>query len=305
MRTTYLRDSAIVRANCHRMLHRGDLISVEELQDSAAGTFTASYDADGNVTEQGLPNGLVAKSTYDEAGEQTGLSYVKTTMCSTGCTWLDFTAAYSIYGQILSNASNLSSQQYVYDKAGRLTQARDTAQGGSCTTRTYEYDSNSNRKALITRFPGVGGACDVTSAGTTKSYEYDTADRLLGSGMTYDDYGRITSLPGSHAGEGKALVTSYFGNDMVASQAQGSLTNSFQLDAMGRQSQRLQGGGLEGTEVFHYADSSDAPAWTERAGTWTRQISGIAGELAALEQSSGSTTLQLTNMHGDVLEPRP
>jgi hypothetical protein len=32
MRTTYLRDSAIVRANCHRMLHRGDLISVEELR---------------------------------------------------------------------------------------------------------------------------------------------------------------------------------------------------------------------------------------------------------------------------------
>jgi 5-methylcytosine-specific restriction protein A len=31
-RTTYLRDLAIVCANCHRMLHRGDLISVEELR---------------------------------------------------------------------------------------------------------------------------------------------------------------------------------------------------------------------------------------------------------------------------------
>lgn len=31
-RTTYLRDLAIVCANCHRMLHRGDLISVEKLR---------------------------------------------------------------------------------------------------------------------------------------------------------------------------------------------------------------------------------------------------------------------------------
>jgi len=31
-RTTYLRDLAIVCANCHRMLHRGDLISVKELR---------------------------------------------------------------------------------------------------------------------------------------------------------------------------------------------------------------------------------------------------------------------------------
>jgi 5-methylcytosine-specific restriction protein A len=31
-RTTYLRDLVIVCANCHRMLHRGDLISVEDLR---------------------------------------------------------------------------------------------------------------------------------------------------------------------------------------------------------------------------------------------------------------------------------
>ena len=31
-RTTYLRDLAIICANCHRMLHRGDLLSVEELR---------------------------------------------------------------------------------------------------------------------------------------------------------------------------------------------------------------------------------------------------------------------------------
>lgn len=272
-----------------------------ELQDSAAGNFTASYNADGNIVEQAYPNGLVAKTTYDEIGQAASLDYVKTTMCSVNCTWLDFDAQESIYGQILSQSSTLSSQQYSYDKAGRLTLVKDTLQGGACTTRSYSYDKNSNRTSLVTRAPGIGGACDTTSAGTTQAYSYDAADRLLGSGLTYDNFGRITNLPGSMAGEGKALTTSYFSNDMVASQSQGTITNTYQLDAAFRQSQRVQGGGLEGTEVFHYADESDSPAWTERAGIWTRSIVGIGGELAAIQSSSTGIALQLTNLHGDVV----
>jgi RHS repeat-associated protein len=265
-----------------------------ELQDSAAGTFTASYDADGNLVERGLPNGLIAKTTYDEAGEPVHLSYTKAT------TWLDFGAERSIYGQVLAQTSTLSSQQYTYDKVGRLTQVRDTAQGGSCTTRTYSYDLDSNREKLITRAPGLGGACDTTSAGTTQAYTYDKADRLLGTGLTYDDFGRITSLPASYAG-GKTLSTEYFSSDMVASQSQGGITNTFQLDGALRQHQRLQGGGLEGTEIFHYADGSDSPAWTEQAGIWSRNIVGIGGELAAIQDSAAGTALQLSNLHGDIV----
>lgn len=272
-----------------------------ELQDSAAGTFTASYNADGSLIEQGYPNGLVAKTTYDEAGQATSLEYVKTTMCSVNCTWLDFEAFESIHGQLLSQSSTLSSQQYSYDKAGRLTLVKDTPSGGSCTTRSYSFDKNSNRTSLVTRAPGIGGACDTTSAGSQQAYSYDTGDRLLGAGLTYDNFGRITSLPAAYAGEGKALATSYFGNNMVASQSQGGVTNSYQLDAALRQSKRLQAGGLEGTEVFHYADESDAPVWTERAGTWNRNIVGIGGELAAIQSSSAGVALQLTNLHGDVV----
>ena len=33
------------------------------LEDSAVGTFTATYNADGAMTEEGLPNSLVAKMT--------------------------------------------------------------------------------------------------------------------------------------------------------------------------------------------------------------------------------------------------
>jgi RHS repeat-associated protein len=270
-----------------------------ELQDSAAGTFTASYDADGNMVERGLPDGLVAKTTYDEAGQRTHLSYTKTSNCGASCTWLDFGAEGSIYGQILSQTSTLSSQLYSYDKAGRLINVNDTPQGGSCTTRAYSYDEDSNRKSLVTRSPGLGGAC-ATSGGTTQSYSYDSADRLLGTGLAYDNFGRIINLPESYAG-GKALSTSFFSNDLVASQSQGGITNTFQLDSTLRQRQRIQGGGLEGTEVFHYADESDSPAWTERGSIWTRNIVGIGGELAAIQDSSTGTTLRLTNLHGDII----
>jgi RHS repeat-associated protein len=271
-----------------------------ELQDSAAGTFTAKYDADGNMLERGLPDGLTAKTTFNEVDEPVHLTYTKAGSCGASCTWLDEGVERSIYGQVIAQTGTLSSEQYEYDKAGRLKLAEETPQGGSCTTRSYSFDNDSNRTALVTRAPGLGGACDTSSKGVPQTYEYDTADRLLGTGLTYDNFGRIKNLPASFAG-GKALETSYFSNEMVASQSQGGVTNTFQLDASGRQRQRLQGGGgLEGTEVFHYTGPSDAPAWTERGTSWTRSIMGINGELAAIQESAGGTTLQLTNLHGDV-----
>jgi RHS repeat-associated protein len=272
-----------------------------KLQDSAAGTFTASYNADRAIVEQGLPNGLVGKTTYDETGAPVDLEYVKTTMCSVNCTWLDFNAEKSIYGQVLAQSSTLSSQQYSYDNAGRLKQTRDTPQGGSCVTRSYSFDQDSNRTALVTREPGLGGACDVSSAGTAQEYKYDDADRLFGTGVTYDSFGRITNLPAAYAGGGSALATTFYSNDMVATQTQGGVSNSFQLDASGRQRQRLQAGGLEGTEIFHYAGGSDSPAWTIRGSSWSRNIAGIGGDLAAVQDSASGVALQLPNLHGDVV----
>jgi RHS repeat-associated protein len=270
-----------------------------ELEDSAAGKFTAAYDADGNLVKRVLPNGITATTTFDEEGQSTALSYTKTSYCGASCTWLQFGLERSIYGQILSESGTLGTESYGYDKAGRLTSAQETPQGGSCTSRAYTYDVNSNRKSLTTRSPGIGGAC-ANSGGTTQTYEYDGADRLFAfSGLKYDSFGRITELPKQFAG-GTVLTTSYFANDMVATQSQGGVTNTLQLDASMRQRQRLQAGGLEGIEVFHYSGPGDAPSWTERGSTWTRNITGIGGELAALQESGSEIKLQLTNLHGDV-----
>jgi RHS repeat-associated protein len=62
-----------------------------------------------------------------------------------------------------------------------------------------------------------------------------------------------------------------------------------------------QTGTKTGTEIFHYAMASDSTAWTERGGTWTRNITGLGGELAAIQPSSGEASLQLSNLHGDVV----
>jgi RHS repeat-associated protein len=268
-----------------------------ELQDSAAGKFTASYDADGQLVSRGLPNGLTAETNYDETGAPVALSYTKASSCGASCNWLNFAVERSIRGQILLEDGTLGKDEYAYDRLGRLVTAKETPTGGSCTTRNYKYDPDSNRTEMTTT-PGSMGVCS-SSGGSTQNYSYDNADRLLAEGLTYDDFGRITNLPAVYAG-GKTLTTTYFSTDMVASQSQNGVTNTYQLDATLRQRQRLQTGGVAGTEIFHYAGPGDSPAWTERGSTWTRSIGGIGGELAAIQESGKEVQLQLTNLHGDV-----
>jgi RHS repeat-associated protein len=270
-----------------------------ELTDSAAGSFTATYNADDSLVKRGLPDGLTAETTYDPTGAAVGLTYTKASNCGSSCTWLQFSLQDSIYGQILSEEGTLGTDKYSYDHAGRLVEAQETLTGGSCNTRSYGYDKDSNRLTMTTVGSALGSGCG-TGASTEKKYSYDKADHLIDSGTVYDDFGRITKLPGTDAG-GKELTTSLFNTDMVATQSQGGVTNTFELDASLRQRSRLQaGGGLEGTEVFHYDGPSDAPAWTERGSIWARSITGIGGELAAVQESGKEITLQLTNLHGDV-----
>ncbi len=278
--------------------HSGVLTSLEV---SGVGTFTGTYDADGSLIARGMPNGLTATTGYNVAGEPVKLAYTKTSSCGEkGCTWFEEQLERSIYGQIITDNGSLVSDHYVYDKDGRLSEAQETPARGECTTRAYIYDADSNRLTKATREPGIGGAC-VTSGGAIQNYTYDAADRLMGGGLAYDAFGRITKLPAADAG-GHELTTAYYATNMVARQEQAGITNSYELDGTGRQRARLQGGGgLEGTEVFHYDGPSDSVAWTERASNWTRDITGIGGELAAVQEGGGATTFDLTDLHGDVV----
>jgi RHS repeat-associated protein len=269
-----------------------------KLEISGVGTFTARYDADLDLVESTLPNGLVKKMSYNAAGEPMALTYSKTSSCGGSCTWFDENLERGADGRILSDTNSFASDRYTYDGAGRLAESFETPAGGTCSTRKYTYDADSNRLSKTTRPPGVGGVC-ASSGGSTQSYEYDAADRLMGTGVTYDNWGRVTSLPAAYSG-GSALTTSYFATNMVATQTQAGVTNCFQLDATGRQRQREQTGGVAGTEILHYDGSSDSPSWTALGSTWSRNISGFGG-LAAIQESSGTITFKLTNISGDVV----
>jgi RHS repeat-associated protein len=280
-----------------------------EMADSAAGTFKATYNADGQMTEQLLPDGLAQKISYNPAGEAIALAYEKQTFCSSACTWLSFAREDSIGGQVLREESTLGNHEYSYDKAGRLTLAKEYGLGGSCTTRSYAFEGtpgmDSNRTSLIMREPKENGACDTDSEGSKQTYNYDTADRLIGEGVEYDNLGRITSLPAKYSGGGE-LETSYYVNDLTQSQTQDGITNTYELDAALRERDRTRtGGSEEGTEIYHYAGGSDSPAWIEEVGeretTWTRNVGALGGSLGAIQKSNGEVTLQLADMHGDIV----
>ena len=206
---------------------------------------------------------------------------------------------------MLREESTLGDHEYSYDHAGRLTLAKEYGTGGFCTTRAYTFDKDSNRLSKTTRAPKEDGACDTESEGEQQSYEYDTADRLIGEGVEYDDLGRITSLPAKYSGGGE-LETSYYVNNLTHSQSQDGITNTYNLDAAMRERERIrEGGSEEGTDIYHYAGESDSPVWTEEIGeketTWSRNIGALGGGLGALEMSSGEITLQLADMRGNVV----
>jgi RHS repeat-associated protein len=269
--------------------------------DSQAGSFTASYNADGALTTQGYPDGLLATTTTDASGQPVSLSYIKTTNCASACVWYADQASPSIHGQWLNHSSPLSSQSYTYDAAGRLTWTYDTV-SGQCTTRQYGYDGDSNRTSLTTRAANSDGTCNTTSGGTAQSSAYDAADRVTTPGYTFDSMGRITTIPASDNG-GLSATATYFVNDKVNTLTENGTTETMSLDP----ARRIRQVAASATKTYHYANDGDAPTWIAEnsAGTtWSRNITGPAG-LAAVGYQDNSVMLQLTNLHGDVIADAP
>jgi RHS repeat-associated protein len=288
----------------------GDLTQVS---DSDAGTFTAAYDANGRVISKTYPNGLQAATTYDEAGSPVRLTYTKTTNCSSNCTWMDEQVADSIHGQRLSRDGDLSSQDYNYDDAGRLTRVEDDVHApaaiAGCTIRSYLFDDNSNRTAKVTKAPSASGDCDPGASGQQTSYSYDSADRLTGSGVEYDAFSRMTEVPSAYA-NGGALSYTYYANDQVRSVEQDGLSKTYLIDPIGRQRQTVAEDGTTHTETLHYSDDSDSPSWTsvtdssQQEVSWTRNVRGIEGDLAAIrtvDDQGSSVELQLSDLNGQIV----
>ncbi|WP_329028456.1 RHS repeat-associated core domain-containing protein [Streptomyces sp. NBC_00690] len=263
--------------------------------DSIAGDFQATYDADGSVTSEKLPGGYTLTTTEDTTGATVERTYTRD---SDSAIVVSDTATESIHGQVTAHAG-WSDQNYHYDATGRLTLTEDTTDT-VCTRRTYTFDNRTNRTNLNTNAGPPGTDCPTT-AGTTTSHTYDSADRLTDTGYTYDNLGRTTTLPGSTIG--------YYANDLVHQQTAGTNRQTWQLDANRRfrSFTTETGSGSTWTQtaskINHYASDNDNPRWiTENTttGTLTRNIESTTGDLAATTNKTGDTTLHLTTIHGDI-----
>ncbi|WP_462203549.1 RHS repeat-associated core domain-containing protein, partial [Frankia sp. CcWB3] len=62
----------------------------------------------------------------------------------------------------------------------------------------------------------------------------------------------------------------------------------------------------DGTTGSTAAELGDSPAWIGvTGGGWTRNILGIGGDLAAVQDNTGTVTLQLANLRGDIVATVP
>ena len=287
--TTYTYDTAIDP--------RGLATSVT---DSVAGTFSARYDADGTIASQGLPGGYTMAQEQDPAGVPIARTYTRD---SDGTVLVSDSITATVQGQVATHTGTpgvTASQSYTYDKAGRLTQVQDTGTDAICTTRSYTFDKNSNRKALATAAAAPNADC-TTTGGTTSSYSYDSADRLVNTGYTYDAFGRTTALPGT--------TLAYYANDLAQQQTAGTQRQTWALDSNLRfrswttESNASGTWAQTGAKLNHYDSDGDNPRWIVEdtaSGALTRNVDSLDGDLAATTTKTGGTVLLLANLHGDI-----
>ncbi len=309
-------------------------------------TFTGAYDAAGTLTTQQLPGGLTQRLQTNLAGETTGLTYSGPVTNPDGTTnpngawlgwaqtsdalgrvsaeWTPTGAAFD--GQLTSGAAAGYSRAYRYDRASRLIHVEDhtapagtgtvdttddalTAPSGTvCQTRDYAFDTNGNRTSLTRTGATADGGCGDTDS-TTKTWTYDSADRLTG-GYTYDDLGRQTTLPAADTPAGGAagdVTLGYYNTDAIKSITQSGVTTAFTLDPLGRRATATVGAtGAEATSTttHHYSDDSDNPAWvgTTNNGnsSTTRYAESLTGDLTAA-LTDGAISLELGDPHGDIV----
>jgi RHS repeat-associated protein len=290
-----------------------------------AGAITGTYDADGQLVEQSTPTGgapLVQSWTFDTTGNDIATEIVKD-----GAVFLSHEQASDVHGRVIVEDGDQMpwERTYGYDNAGRLTSAAErrigaagsqSATEAACLTRTYAFTGSAGRNGNRTAqaLYGADAAGDCAIAGTalsSTSYTLDSADRLSASGMVYDAFGRITTLPAQFAASGAAVSLGYHASDMVRSIASGGQSRTYGLDPAGNIRAITATGVPAGTPtstLHHYDGSSDSPRWSldtsSEGAVTTRRLEGVSGDPVVIATSTGAATTlshNLINLHGDIV----
>lgn len=298
---------------------RGLVTLVDTGAPGGAGVLKAAYLPDENRSKLVYSNGIYQAQTYDTSGETTTLGYYK----PDGTAITGWTAYRDVDGRVRSQIGPLFVNGYSYDGRDRLATVQDTL-WGQCTTRVYGFSLDSDRNTLTSYAPGSGGACSTATAATTLTGTFDGEDRKIDTGYAYDAFGRTTTLPAvdtTTPAKGD-VQAAYYANDMIASLKQpnaagGALATTYSLDVQKRINiTKASTAGVDlRVSTSHYSDGSDSPAWVDTqtrpdastawTSSWTRNIQGPDGDLALIQSSDGTSQIQLTNMHGDVVSTLP
>jgi DNA-binding beta-propeller fold protein YncE len=279
------------------------LINTAVGMTTAEGTFTATYDVEGNMTDEVYPNGMCANTTYNSVGTATGVEYLKPKTCteSKPTVWFSDSVVPSIDGETLQQTSTLSKENYTYDNLGRLTETQETPAGKDCKSRLYGYDEESNRTSETTRESSTE-TC-ATEGGTTEIHSYDIANRLVDSGVEYETFGNTTKMPAADAGH--EIVSTYYLDNQVATQKQNEQSFKYSYDPAGRMMEATSENETtkaKSTVITHYAGGGNALTWTsEGSEKWTRNIPGIDGALDAIQEAGKSPVLQLHDLQGNIV----
>ncbi|WP_426503100.1 RHS repeat-associated core domain-containing protein [Dactylosporangium sp. McL0621] len=166
------------------------------------------------------------------------------------------------------------------------------------------YNTASNRTAATTYAATAGGACQTSTPASATNWTYDTASRVNATGYAYDSLGRTSTVPGADttvAGGGATTLT-YHANDMLRTIAQDTRTSTYTLDVLPNRFATLadSDGTSTLTQVQHYGDDSDSPAWTVGDGAVLRTVKGL-GRVVGIYTTATGMTWQIANLQGDLV----
>jgi large repetitive protein len=261
--------------------------------------YLGVYDEYGRLTSQTGPNGLTQNFEFNDSGQIKSMGYE-----ANGLIALNWGREYDGFGRVVretapeSSASSSTAEQttvYTYDPSSRLATA--TANGSSCFSESYGYNSRGDR---------TSSSVGVCGAETTKTRTFNSESQLTSSGYVYDALGRNTFIPAVDAPANNAGISlAYNLVDQVTGITQTGSTTSFTYDALGRRVNETAGGL---TTVRHYGDSSDNPEWTTQLSgvnlttdVYTGSLGSGLAVTTTFKGTVATASMQLTNLRGHVV----
>jgi RHS repeat-associated protein len=299
---------------------------------SPLGNETFAYDNLNRLTDQILDGVTLAKPYYDtysrldhvdypNAGQQKitftydnlGQVNTLTHTLGNGTTQISDTVTRSQSGQIVSGTENGTAKSYTYDKADRLTSA---TLGGN----TYAYSF----AALTSGQCGQASAnlnahknsnrTSMTVNGTTTTYCYDQADRLLYSNNaliaspTYDSHGNTVQLGASSGTKTQFYYDTSDRNSSIKETVGSTVKESvYTRDAQGRIVQRVSklNGSTQNTLQYGFTGSEDTPDFVKNGSTMVEKYLQLPGNVLLTIRPGATSNAQKTysppNIHGDVM----